>query len=260
MPELPDVENVVKRIRPYIAGKVLKDLKILDSLLLQLPAATFKENLIGKKVYSIKRRGKFILVYLKENLTLVLHLRMTGNLLWLSSFKEKHPHDRIIFFFEHGKLHFRDQRRLGKIYLVPDEDFSSIKTLFNMGPEPLSEEFTLEVFNQLFKKKKGKIKSILLDQSFVAGIGNIYGDEILFQSGIRPTRRAQSLQEKEVKTLFEKVKKVLSEAVSDYERLSQKNSWFINWRRRGICPRRCGKLERVKIGGRYSYFCPICQK
>jgi formamidopyrimidine-DNA glycosylase len=260
MPELPDVENVVNKIKPYVVGKVFKDVEILDPLLLQTSPSKLKKVLIESRVEELERRGKFILFYLAPPRTLILHLRMTGDLLWFPTSKERHLHDRLIFFFEHGEMRFRDQRRLGKVYLVPERGFSSIKALSTMGPEPLSPSFTFSLFDELLRRKKGKIKSILMDQSFVAGIGNIYGDEILFQAGIRPTRRAENLKGGEKKVLFKKIKEVLWEAVSDYEQLSEKSSWFINWRRKGVCPRGCGRLERVKIGGRYSYFCPSCQK
>lgn len=260
MPELPDVENVVNKIKPQVVGEAFKGVKVLDPLLLQTSLSKLREVLTRSKVEGLERRGKFILFYLTPPNTLILHLRMTGNLLWFATSRGKHPHDRIIFFFEHGKLHFRDQRRLGKVYLVPDRDFSSVKALSTMGPEPLSPSFTFNFFEKLLKRRKGRIKSLLMDQSFVAGIGNIYGDEILFQARIRPARRAESLKEEERKVLFKKIKEVLSEAVADYEQLSEKSSWFMNWRRKGLCPRGCGKLERVKIGGRYSYFCSSCQK
>jgi formamidopyrimidine-DNA glycosylase len=260
MPELPDVENVVNKIKPYVVGKTFKDVEILDPLLLQTSPSTLRKVLIESRVEELERRGKFILFSLTPSRTLILHLRMTGSLLWFPTSKERHPHERIIFLFKHGEMRFRDQRRLGKVYLVPDRDFSSIKALSTMGPEPLSPSFTFRLFDELLRGRKGKIKSLLMDQSFVAGIGNIYGDEILFQAGIQPTRRAESLKEEEKKALFKKIKEVLWEAVNDYEQLSEKSSWFINWRRIGVCPRGCGKLERVKIGGRYSYFCPSCQK
>jgi|Deesub1362A_J573_1020465.scaffolds.fasta_scaffold05023_2 formamidopyrimidine-DNA glycosylase len=260
MPELPDVENVVNKIKPQVVGRAFKDVEILDPLLLQTSPSKLRKTLIESRVEELERKGKFILFYLTPSKTLILHLRMTGSLLWFPTSKERHPHDRIIFFFEHGEMHFRDQRRLGKVYLVPNRDFSSIKTLSTMGPEPFSPSFTFTFFDELLRKRKGKIKSLLMDQSFVAGIGNIYGDEILFQAKIRPTRRAEGLKEEEKEVLFKKIREVLLEAVAHYEQLSEKSSWFINWRRKGVCPRGCGRLERVKIGGRYSYFCPSCQK
>ena len=260
MPELPDVENLVNKIKPRVVGKDFKGLEILDPFLLQIPPLKLRETLLKSRVKDLKRRGEFILFYLSPSNILVVHLRMTGNLLWLPPRSERHPHDRIIFIFEDGELRFRDQRRLGKVYLVPDENFHSIKALFRMGPEPLSTNFTFEIFSKLLGKRRGKIKPLLMDQSFVAGIGNIYGDEILFQSKIQPERRIESLSSGERKALFQAIKKVLSEAVCDYEHLSEKKSWFLNSRRKGVCPKCNGKLERVKIQGRYSYFCPFCQK
>lgn len=132
-----------------------------------------------------------------------------------------------------------------------------------MGPEPLDENFTLEKFKGLLKERKGRIKGLLMDQKFIAGIGNIYGDEILFQAAIRPERRVDTLTAKEVKLLYEKIRKVLTEACYSYEEylsLSQRRDWLMSTRHKGFCPRDQKELGGVKIQGRYSYYCSECQR
>ncbi len=261
MPELPDVEAVIARIKDDVVDKTFKEVEafVLDPI--QAPAwPEFKGGLIGAKILDVWRRGKFILFTLNNDFTLIVHLRMTGNLIYSDPQEELHEHTRLIFTFESGKqLRFIDQRKLGKMYVVPDEDFSGIKALYTMGPEPLSKDFTLDDFGELLGGRKGRIKALLMDQSFIAGIGNVYGDEILWQAGVHPEKHADELTASEVKRLYGKIKGVLSEAVNHYYSIHECPDWFLSGRRPGICPKHGITLDRVKIQGRYSYFCLRCQ-
>ncbi|MDI6891927.1 MAG: DNA-formamidopyrimidine glycosylase [Actinomycetota bacterium] len=261
MPELPDVEAVIARIKEDVVSEIFKEIEafVLDSI--QFPAwPEFKRGLIGAEVLDIWRRGKFILFTLNNDSTLIVHLRMTGNLIYSDPQEEIHEHTRLIFTFESGKqLRFIDQRKLGKMYVVQDEDFSGIKALYTMGPEPLSKVFTLDVFGELLRRRKGRIKALLMDQSFIAGIGNVYGDEILWRAGIHPEKHADELAPSEVEKFCETIKDVLSEAVDHYYFIHEDPDWFLSGRRLGVCPKHGIPLDRVKIQGRYSYFCPECQ-
>ncbi|MEW6189505.1 MAG: DNA-formamidopyrimidine glycosylase [Actinomycetota bacterium] len=261
MPELPDVEAVIDRIKGDVLREIFKDVEIFIPDPIQLPSwPEFKERLVGAKILDIWRRGKFILFPLSNGFTFIVHLRMTGNLIYCDPQEEIHKHTRVVFTFENGKqLRFIDQRKLGKMYVVPDEDFSGIKALYTMGPEPLSEDFTLDVFNELLKKRKGRIKSLLMDQSFIAGIGNVYGDVILWQAKIHPQRRVDELNSAEIRGLFHSIKEVLHESVRNYYSIHERPDWFLMGRREGICPRCAYPLDAVKIQGRYSHFCPRCQ-
>ncbi len=261
MPELPDVETVISRIKPYVVGKIFKDAEIFVPELIQLTSKSkFKQRLMGTEIINIWRRGKFILFPLGSGFTLIVHLRMTGDLTYCNVEDELHKHTRAIFTFKSGKqLRFTDQRKLGKIYLVPDEDYSGIKALQNMGPEPLSKDFTYNFFRKLSSKRKAKIKSLLIDQSFIAGIGNVYGDVILWQARINPEKHANELTSTEIERLFQSIKYILGESVRNYDLVHGRTDWFLTGRDEGICPR-CGSLlSAVKIQGRYSHFCSRCQ-
>jgi formamidopyrimidine-DNA glycosylase len=129
-----------------------------------------------------------------------------------------------------------------------------------MGPEPLSRDFNFKIFVEQLKKRKGRIKSLLLNQSFLAGIGNIYGDEILFQSRIKPTRKTHNLTKDQIRNLYNKIRYVLKKACELNADLSSMRTWFLYGRGEGFCIKCKGSLDRVKIQGRYSYFCPRCQR
>jgi formamidopyrimidine-DNA glycosylase len=187
---------------------------------------------------------------------------MTGDLKIVPSKNKIHKHTRVVFSLS-GRidLRFIDQRKLGKIYLVPNSDFRRVRLLLEMGPEPLSDEFTEEEFRSILGKHRGGIKGLLLNQRFIAGIGNVYGDEILFQARIHPLRSPDELKENEVKTLYKKIRSILATAVRMRAAPGNLHYWFMKTRGKGrSCPRCRGALDRVHIQGRYSYFCPKCQR
>ncbi len=257
MPELPDVEVVVKRIRGKLLNRCISSVTIFDRT---LTSESIIRTVKGKKIEGISRRGKYILFLLNDRNTLIIHLRMTGELLIKKPDAELSKHTRLIIFLDGDReLRFVDPRRLGKLFFIENMDFQGIPGLRLMGPEPLSEDFTLQTFHTRLKKRGGRIKSILMDQHFIAGIGNIYGDEILFQSGIRPSRKAFDLSEEEIGRLYHTIRSVLKKAIEHDADLSEMKDWFIHGRREGLCIKCRKKLERVMIQGRYSYFCEICQ-
>lgn len=258
MPELPDVEAVIKRIKMDLKGRTISGIKILDR---ELATPSALNPLLGKKIRAISRRGKFILI-LANGSVLVIHLRMTGDLDIVAEDEEVEKHTRLIISLRGNKeLRFTDPRRLGIVKAIPQKDMKKrIPAIARMGPEPLSPDFKFQEFNNLLNGKKAMIKSALLDQSFIAGIGNIYGDEILFQSRIKPWRIASELSEEESKRLYEKIRSVLRKATEYGGNLKGFRKWFIHGRNEGRCPK-CGTaLGKVKIQGRYSYYCPRCQR
>lgn len=186
---------------------------------------------------------------------------MTGNLLITAPKAEAAPHTRLVIRLDGDKeLRFVDPRRLGVLYVVRDMEFQEIPGLQRMGPEPLSGDFTFEVFNARLHNRTAKIKSLLMDQHFIAGIGNIYGDEILFQSRIKPSRKACDLTGEEIRRLYDKIRYVLKNACEHNADLSGMHNWFVHGRSKGYCVNCKAKLKRVRVQGRYSYYCARCQK
>jgi formamidopyrimidine-DNA glycosylase len=258
MPELPDVEAVIKRITGRVRKRTITGITVLDKILV---TESRLKPVVGKTITGVSRRGKYILFSLSGDYTLVVHLRMTGDLLSERGQKKTPSATRLIIRLNGGReLRFVDQRRLGRIYLVRDRDFRTIPGLEKMGPEPLEAGFSIDVFKGLLKRRRGMIKAILMDQSFIAGIGNIYSDEILFQSRIRPFRKVHELRDEEVKRLYKKTRYVLNKACEHDADLSGLDKWFVKGRSTGYCPHCSKRLDRIKIQGRYSYFCGRCQR
>jgi len=269
MPELPEVETTVSELRKKIIGK--KILKVWTDLekMFKPDFLAFKKGIIGQIIKEISRRGKNIILKLSSGKYILVHQKLTGSLLYGTEMKN--PYIHLILFLDKGRLALSDLRKFAKVAFIPDlENYPDYK---NLGPEPLSQEFSLEKFEEIIKKSKGKIKKVLMDQNKIAGIGNIYSDEILFEARISPLRETQKLKARETKILYLSIKKILEKAieakgasVSDYRRLSGEKGSFAKflkvYRREGEpCPRRCGgKVQRLKFGGRSAHFCPRCQK
>lgn len=274
MPELPEVETVRKTLAENLIGLTIKEIGINHESVIKTPCTIeFKKLISGKTIISMERRGKYLIFGLSEGLNMIIHLRMTGQLVYEEKSIPMKKHTHVFFGFDNNKeLRFTDQRRFGRIWLVSDQELPGVSGLCSLGPEPLGEDFLPENFKEKLSKRKTRIKSLLLDQTFIAGIGNIYADEILFRSHIHPERTAQSLQEEEMGCLFEEVKNTLSEAVehrgttfSDYvdgkgEKGSHQNYLNVYQQKGEKCPR-CGTIiEKIKVGSRSAYHCPGCQK
>lgn len=274
MPELPEVEIIVRGLRSLIRGYTIENLIIrAESLVAYPPVEEFQEVLKGKTIEDIDRRGKYILLKLSGGKTLVVHLRMTGRLLVLAREVAYDKHTHIIFQLNKGlDLRFHDVRKFGRVYLVADGDYRPAGGLQNLGPEPLAPEFTLGDFSKALKGKKANIKSLLLNQSFIAGLGNIYTDEALFAAAISPERSADSLKEDEVEALYDSIRLVLQKGIaaggtsfSDYRDARGEKGNFQEelqvYQQGGQeCPR-CGSIiTKKKIAGRGTHYCPNCQK
>ena len=293
MPELPEVETTVRGLRKTITGLSIKDvwtdLKTKDKRKYDTVASpkyfeVFKKEVSGKKIKSVERQAKNILINLSGNKTILVHMKMTGHLLFNN--KDKFVH--IIFTLSnprHGGtsknyLAFSDTRKFGKMTLLNTKTAHDTRHLKNIGPEPLDKNFTPEKLEERLKRKpNGKIKTVLIDQSIVAGIGNIYSDEILWQAGVHPERKVSTLLRRdpkgqEIKLIFKAMQKILTKSIkaggdsmSDYRNLSGGKGKFQFYhevyRRTG---ERCRKknckgiIKRKMINGRSAHFCSVHQK
>ncbi|MCU0548601.1 MAG: DNA-formamidopyrimidine glycosylase [Leptolyngbya sp. Prado105] len=275
MPELPEVETVrlglnqVTLNQPIIGGAVF-----LDRTIAHPTAAEFIDGLLGLSIQEWHRYGKYLLAKLEPMGWLGVHLRMTGQLLWMNQAEPLHKHTRVRFFFDNDReLRFVDQRTFGQIWhVMGDQEPKTIITgLQRLGHEPFSTEFSDEYFYAQLKGRKRPIKSALLDQMLVAGVGNIYADEALFLSRIHPETLCVDLKPEQAKTLRENLIRVLKESIaargtsfSDFRDVSGVNGNYggIAWvyGRDGDRCRVCDTvIERMKLAGRSAHFCPNCQ-
>lgn len=271
MPELPEVETVVRALRPDLQGRRIEGARILwAGTLNQMGAESFAARVSGQRIESLERRGKFILLHLSED-DLLIHLRMTGRLYvaFLSQVLEDDRWLRLALPLDDGReLRFSDARKFGRVYLVAQAE----EVIGGLGPEPLSGEFTLDVFAQQIAHRGGAIKSLLLRQSFVAGIGNIYADEALWAACIHPLRPADSLDDVEIAALYQAIREALALGISSegasinwYRKpdgtTGSSQEHFKAYGRKGKpCPR-CGAIiQRIVAGQRGTHFCPSCQK
>ncbi|MDY0231426.1 MAG: DNA-formamidopyrimidine glycosylase [Candidatus Saccharicenans sp.] len=274
MPELPEVETVVRGLDRELRGKRLKDFVFLSQHLVSKQPATALslENYYGKKIKKIWRRGKVIVFEFSGQLGLIVHLKMTGQLYFVcpDQLLDKHSHARMAFYGFKKELRFRDIRKFGYLNCLKVEEIQK-KIQTELGPEPLEINFQ-DFFNRLQQFGKKRIKGWLLDQKIIAGIGNIYSDEILFKAKISPERKTISLSQKEARNLYRAMKSVLEKAielkgssVSDYvDSLGQPGKFQKRHRVYGREGKPCFRcqgttVQRKKICGRSAFFCPSCQ-
>lgn len=265
MPELPDVELAKKRLQP-ITGRRFSEIKVLRSSTSKArnpDQKTLNDHLQGKEIGSIKRRGKF-LIFSVNGEELIFHFRMTGDLR-IAAEKEPDKNIRLAFGLgNHEELRFIDSRNIGEVYLAPNASYETkeLKLLKDLGTEPLSDEFSFKRFNDILTQGGGRqIKVLLMDQKKIAGIGNVYADEVLYQSDIKPDRQADSLSEDERRRLLENIKLILTTAIERQDEIKSKESDFLlSHRSDKQCPICGGRLSREKIGGRTAVFCTQHQR
>jgi formamidopyrimidine-DNA glycosylase len=286
MPELPEVETVRRGLANLIIGKVVNgEMHDTEKGFPNTPQDV-RQFLIGAAITNVRRRAKVLMIDLSTEYSLIIHLKMTGQLVFVGDtrFGAGHPNDslvnelpdkstRVTLNFEDGtKLFFNDQRKFGWVRLLPTIEIPNIPFMQKVGPEPLSADFTANDFIQrLARRPKTNIKAALLDQSVIAGIGNIYADESLWGAKIHPKRLVNSLTEQEMTLLYSEMRAVMNLAV---EKGGSSNSTYVNaegkkgsymdfarvFRREGLeCPR-CGAIiEKSRVAGRGTHTCPVCQ-
>lgn len=288
MPELPEVSTIVSQLKTKALHRAfVNSWTDTPNLLKGISFKKFSQEIKGKKILDVSRRGKYIIFKLSDNLYILAHQKMTGHFMlgkwgklknkWIAKDKgaladdKANKYIRFIFYLDNGQmLAFSDLRKFGSIRLEHSADF---KELSKMGPEPLDKDFTYKIFlNAINKKPNGKIKQVLMDQEVIAGIGNIYSDEILWRANVDPFRQIKTLNEKELKDIYKYIRSVLAKAVelkgesfSDYRDLFGEKGNFDKirkaYKRQG---EPCSKCQTIickkKIGGRSTCYCPKCQK
>ncbi|HVC81141.1 MAG TPA: bifunctional DNA-formamidopyrimidine glycosylase/DNA-(apurinic or apyrimidinic site) lyase [Chloroflexota bacterium] len=275
MPELPEVQSVVDELAARLPGRSFTGgSDLLWAPIVGYPAPEgFGERLEGRTVSGVRRRAKYIIIDLDDGQVLVVHLRMTGRLHFAAPDEAADRHLRARLPLDDAtELRFADMRKFGRLYLGRVAEIESVTALGSLGPEPLEPAFTAPVLGARLAGKRGPIKSVLLDQSVVAGLGNIYADEALFRAGIAPRRAAGSLTEEELSALHDGIVATLSEAV-ERGGTSFRNYLSVAGRRGGNMPNlqvfrrdgepclRCGTvLARTVVGGRGTHWCPSCQR
>jgi formamidopyrimidine-DNA glycosylase len=265
MPELPEVETIVRELQPILSGKTIANIQVLWPRTVYDEEKAFTTALTQNRIVNVQRRGKYICFLLAKGGPLTIHLRMTGKLVFQPAEKDR-KHTRIIFHFTDGPtLHFIDTRKFGRLQLWSDTQ----PLLPLLGPEPLEEKIVHETLSNL--KTRRPIKTILLDQKILAGVGNIYADEALFRAGIHPLTPANTVSKPKLKKLGYYIPEILWAAIenkgttiSDYRRTDRQagnNQLFLKvyGRRKLPCFTCQTPIVRITINARGSHFCPNCQ-
>ena len=276
MPELPEVETVKRGLSPFLAGrKIVSVEKARPDLRWPIPRS-LEHVLTGTRVLKLERRGKYILWYTQDGMVMILHLGMSGRVLITKDLpKAKNAHDHLIFETEDGFfIRYNDPRRFGFIDIVPLKNLAEYRSLAALGPEPLSNEFNASSLRQKISKKQSPIKSVLLDQTIIAGLGNIYVCEALHRSGISPRRKAKNISENKIDSLVIAIRIVLQDAINaggstlkDHFQTTGEMGYFQHqfrvYSREGekCMKKSCsGIIKRIIQSGRSTFFCGRCQR
>jgi formamidopyrimidine-DNA glycosylase len=272
MPELPEVETVVNIISPLVIGKEIEKIEVYYDRLVQSDLATFKKDLPGKKIISLSRYGKFIFIHLSSDYVLITHLRMEGKFRYAENIAAREKATSALFYFNDGSsLAFDDMRKFGLMYLSKEEEYRELPMIKKLGVEAnkVSEKDKKDLYNKF--KRKRSIKELLLDQSILAGIGNIYADEILYVSKINPLTKGDELSHEQLDDIFSNAEKILSKAIelggSTIHTFHPSEGVDGRFQRTlkcygkegEECPN-CGtKFHKIFLGGRGTTYCPNCQ-
>jgi formamidopyrimidine-DNA glycosylase len=287
MPELPEVETVARQLDPELAGRRIERLEVLDERWSRpVDPAELSNAVNGRTIEGLGRRGKYLLLSLDGHRTLVMHLRMTGNLVLVEGEEKLDPsegrrlyegerstserHLRARFLLDDGReLWFTDPRRFGEAFLIDDADLP--KRFERLGVEPLSDDFTPEALGEIATGRTAPLKSFLLDQSGIAGVGNIYADEALFRAHLHPLSPAGSMKPEHHEALRDAVVAALEAgidgggaSIDDYrdgrgEKGTMQNEFLVHTREGEPCPSCGGPIARIVVSARSTYYCPSCQ-
>lgn len=272
MPELPEVETIVRCLRRHLIGLQVEAVRVVFRPVVRNRGGLLLKRVVGQEIIGLRRRGKMVLLDFSGGLTVIVHLKMTGQLLLCPKAltPDKHMHLAITFRARDEELRFRDVRKFGFILPVKTGEAEQTPELRSLGPEPLA--LDLPAFLERLGGRRGGLKSLLLNQSFIAGVGNIYADEILFLAGLDPRAEVSRLRRRRQGKLWSAVHEVLNEAIAfkgttvrDYRDGEGLEGLFqtrlkVYGREGESCPR-CGtSIRRIRISGRSTHFCPRCQR
>jgi formamidopyrimidine-DNA glycosylase len=264
MPELPEVETIARYLRPSLLGRKVISAQLLWPRTLAAPSlAQFHDRISGQTIQEVRRRGKFVILMLSTD-ALLIHLRMSGDLRVEADVGAVRVHDRLILTLDDGmRLAFEDTRKFGRAWLV--EDPASVTA--SLGPEPMEDSFTADLLYWALQSRRRILKSLLLDQAFIAGLGNIYTDESLYRARLHPLTPSRSVSIEQAQALWQAIRETLLDGI-------RLNGASIDWVYRGgdfqnhfrvyqrtgqPCLQCGGTIERILVGQRGTHFCPVCQ-
>ena len=273
MPELPEVETVRQGLKKLLLGRIIKRVCVYYDGIIEYPSVLeFTSNIENQKINDIDRYGKW-LIFVLDDYYLLSHLRMEGKYFIKDASDELNKHEHVVFKLDDdSELRYMDVRKFGKMHLIPKDKIKDIGPLIELGLEPWDKKLDISYLRDKYKNKKLPIKSVLLDQSIIVGIGNIYADEILFLAKINPYMRAMDLDENDLFNIIKYTRKVLERAISEggttirsYSSVNGVHGLFqqelnVHSREGEQCPSCGNKIVKVKIGGRGTYYCDKCQK
>lgn len=272
MPELPEVETIRRTLAVKLAGRTLTGATVFYSGAIAHPAPEqFVAGLRDARVQGLRRRGKYLLIDLSSARTLVVHFRMTGRLVFHPRPASPAPHTHLVIDLDGGgQLHFVDSRKFGRLWLWPTAALGGDGPLARLGREPLEDGFTREFLRVELGRRRGKIKPLLLDQTLIAGLGNIYADEALHLAGLHPEKPACDLSPAEIGRLHRAIGRVLQDGIEhngttlrDYRDgtdTAGRHQEYLRVHRRPACPVCGAAIRRKRVGGRGTHYCPCCQK
>lgn len=271
MPELPEVETVKNTLKLQMLNKTIRYVKVIYNLVDYPDLDEFKNNIINQTIIDIKRRGKWLMFELNDYY-LLSHLRMEGKYHIRSKNDKIEKHEHVIFGFDDMELRYNDTRKFGKFHLIEKDKVYDIHPLNELGLEPWDDNLNISYLKEKYKNKKLPIKTVLLDQSIITGIGNIYADEILFLSRINPLKKCNELNDNELNNIIKYTKEVLEKAIElggttikSYESSEGVHGRFQNnllvHNHEGDKCKNCGTvIIKTKVNGRGTYYCENCQK
>jgi formamidopyrimidine-DNA glycosylase len=278
--ELPEVEVMRRDLEKDVGGRKVKEVEVRPSrnamriIRRHGKRKEFAARLEGRKFTKAERKGKYVLLHLDSGEVLVVHFGMSGQFLRGTKRQALPQHTHVVITFQQGgDLRFVDPRTFGEMFVTPADELGKVKELAHIAIDPLEDTFTWPAFGELMARKAAKLKPLLMDQTFISGLGNIYSDEVLFAAGLRHDRMSDSLSSQEIRRLYRAIQEVVQDAiryrgstlddeayVDLFGRPGEFQSELKVYGRKGQPCRRCRTpIESVKIGGRWAYFCPQCQ-
>jgi formamidopyrimidine-DNA glycosylase len=274
VPELPEVETIVADLRPHLVGRRIERCELSFPTIVRHPEPEqFVDGVVGMRIESVGRRGKYILIHLSQQLLLVVHLGMTGQLRLVDAVAPLEKHTHAVFFLDDGRqLRYHDPRRFGRLLLGTEESLLASKKMPRLGPEPIDPAFVADELYSRLRRRRAPLKAVLLDQGAIAGVGNIYADESLHRAGLRPSRLASTVSKRSAQRLHESLRESLKLAIVNrgssvdtyrdaWGQVGGQQEKLLVYGRAGEPCFTCGRpLSMIRIAGRTTVFCRRCQK